>query len=105
MGKIPMLQPRRAMIGSRMSIAGTPSEKRMAGRALQARRLRLWSACPYCVSCGKLTEFPQGFELDHKVPLHQGGPDTDGNCQILCAGLDGCHAAKTSDDMGHRSTR
>lgn len=95
-----MLQASRPIANRRMPIAGTPSEKRIAGRMLQVRRLRLWSACPYCAGCGKLTEFPQGFELDHKVPLHQGGPDTDGNCQILCAGPDGCHAAKTVSDMG-----
>jgi hypothetical protein len=105
MGKVRMLQPHRATAGRRMPIAGTPSEKRMAGRALQARRLRLWSACPYCAGCGTLTEFPQGFELDHKEPLHLGGADTDANCQILCSGLDGCHAAKTADDMGHKGKR
>ncbi|OZI31745.1 HNH endonuclease [Bordetella genomosp. 10] len=105
MAKYAMLKPRAVVAQPRRAIAPSPSEQRMTGRKLQARRLRLWSACPYCANCGKLTEFPQGFELDHKVPLHQGGADTDDNCQILCAGADGCHAAKTADDLGHRQKR
>ena len=74
----------------------------MAGRKLQARRLRIWGKDPYCVECGKLTLYPAGFELDHKVPLHQGGADTDENCQVLCNGPDGCHERKTARDMGYR---
>jgi 5-methylcytosine-specific restriction endonuclease McrA len=38
------------------------------------------------------------FELDHEVPLFQGGADTDANCQVLCHE---CHAAKTARDLGH----
>ncbi|HGW4115666.1 TPA: HNH endonuclease [Serratia marcescens] len=49
--------------------------------------------------CGRLTEYPHGFELDHKVALHQGGADTDENCQILCCGDEGCHLKKTKADM------
>ncbi|MFZ3206398.1 MAG: HNH endonuclease [Pseudomonas sp.] len=50
--------------------------------------------------CGRLCDFPAGFELDHKLPLFQGGEDTEENCQVLCAGLDGCHAAKTAAELG-----
>lgn len=59
----------------------------------------VWSRDPHCAHCGKLCEFPEGFELDHKVPLFQGGEDTDENCQVLCFGPDGCHAKKTAQDM------
>ncbi|WP_235376383.1 HNH endonuclease signature motif containing protein [Pseudomonas nitroreducens] len=57
--------------------------------------------------CRKLCAFPEGFELDHKVPLYLGGADTDENCQVLCVGFatiegkrvkTGCHAQKTSED-------
>jgi 5-methylcytosine-specific restriction endonuclease McrA len=85
--------------------APTPSEQRMAGRKLQARRLRVWSASPHCAECGKLTDYPNGFDLDHKVALDNGGQDTDENCQVLCNGPDGCHVRKTARDMGYRSWR
>ncbi|HBO1489874.1 TPA: HNH endonuclease, partial [Pseudomonas aeruginosa] len=53
--------------------------------------------------CGKLCDFPSGFELDHNVPLFKGGEDTEENCQVLCSGPDGCHAKKTNADLGRRS--
>ncbi|MNE68080.1 HNH endonuclease [compost metagenome] len=54
-----------------------------------------------------MVSYPGGFELDHKVPLFQGGADTDENCQILCVRFEvvegrsvkaGCHAEKTQAD-------
>lgn len=74
----------------------TPSERRITGRKLQDRRLKVWAKDPHCAQCGKLCEFPNGFELDHRVPLFQGGDDTEANCQVLCSGPDGCHASKTA---------
>ena len=47
--------------------------------------------------CGKLTNYPDGFQLDHKIPLHKGGPDTDENLQVLH--ID-CHDRKTMKDLG-----
>lgn len=73
------------------------AEARVSGRALQARRLRFWSADPCCVKCARLTDWPSGFELDHIVPLFKGGSDRDSNLQVLCLK---CHEAKTADDTG-----
>lgn len=75
---------------------------RMAGRALQKRRLSVWTKDPTCAVCGKLTAYPGGFELDHTVPLFKGGEDTEANCQILCKGINGCHEKKTAADLGYR---
>lgn len=102
------LKPRIAMAGSRLTAAPTPSAKRMTGRKLQARRLRVWSTAPHCAQCGALTLYPHGFELDHKISLFDGGQDADGNTQVLCVSHDaqgrktGCHDAKTRQDMGYR---
>ena len=80
---------------------------RIRGRALQARRLRVWSVDPTCKRCGRITQFPDGFELDHITPLCKEGDDTDDNCQVLCVRLSddgrktGCHARKTADDIGY----
>ncbi|CAB3850348.1 HNH endonuclease signature motif containing protein [Achromobacter animicus] len=107
--KLTTLKPRLATAGSRLAAAPTPSTKRMSGRKLQDRRLRVWSADPHCAHCGALTVYPEGFELDHKVSLNDGGADTDENSQVLCVSRDahgrkvGCHDAKTRQDMGYRS--
>lgn len=107
--KLKTLKPRIAMAGSRLTAAPTPSVKRMTGRKLQDRRLRVWSANPHCAHCGTLTVFPGGFELDHKVGLFEGGEDTDANSQVLCVYRDaqgrkaGCHDLKTRSDLGYRS--
>ena len=71
----------------------------MRGHALQKLRLRKWTENPYCAICGKLTQYPGGFELDHIVALANGGADTAENCQILCCGVDGCHNIKTARDL------
>lgn len=82
-------------------MAPSMSEQRMAGRKLQDRRLRVWAAADgMCAGCGRVTSYPAGFELDHRVPLHHGGADTEANCQVLCNGPDGCHARKTAADAG-----
>ncbi len=54
-----------------------------------------------------MVNFPEGFELDHKVPLFMGGEDVEANCQVLCVRFEmiegqrikkGCHASKTSTE-------
>lgn len=102
------LKPRLSTVSRTRQLAPTPSEQRTAGRQLQARRLRLWSMSPHCACCGQLVSLygrsAVGFEVDHVVRLDQGGPDTDDNCQVLCAWRDeqgrkqGCHAAKTAGE-------
>lgn len=85
--------------------ASTRSARLVKGRALTARRLRLWSKSPYCAQCGRLVDYPHGFEVDHIVPLHLAGADADSNCQILCVWTDdlgrkaGCHVDKTTAEL------
>lgn len=71
----------------------------MTGRALQDRRLKLWSRDPHCAACGRLVAMHE-FELDHVVALVNGGADAESNCQVLCTGPDGCHGRKTARDLG-----
>ncbi|GAP66805.1 HNH endonuclease family protein [Mizugakiibacter sediminis] len=96
MARLKTLKPRlQAMDTLRRPMAPSMSERRMAGRKLQERRLSIWARSPHCARCGTLTSYPNGFELDHVVPLHQGGEDSEANCQVLCGG---CHARKTAED-------
>lgn len=96
MGRLKAIPSRLAVAKSKVSIAQSVSYKRMAGRKLQSRRLRLWAEDPRCVDCGQITLYPNGFELDHEVALMNGGRDVDSNCRIRC--ID-CHKAKTKMDL------
>ena len=81
----------------------TTESVRIKGRALQSIRFDRWRSDPRCVRCGKITAYPYGFEIDHIVPLYQGGADSDSNRQLLCVGgpdYEGCHTKKTREDMG-----
>lgn len=107
--KLQILKSRLQTIKSKVAVMQPGSgPKRMAGRKLQERRLRVWSKTPCCVMCGRLTAYPHGFELDHIKSLDHGGPDTEDNCQVLCVERDehgnktGCHVKKTAKDMGYR---
>lgn len=84
------------------------SGRRITGGALQKRREAVWLKDPRCASCRRVVQFPHGFELDHKVPLYQGGEDIEENCQVLCVYFEvvdgvkvkkGCHAEKTERDL------
>jgi 5-methylcytosine-specific restriction protein A len=76
------------------------TDGRLRGRALQARRLRKWTAAQgLCAKCSKLTDYPDGFELDHIVALVNKGTDDEEQTQVLCPS---CHATKTAVDLGFR---
>ncbi|MFC5607762.1 HNH endonuclease [Variovorax soli] len=77
------------------------TDGRLRGRALQARRLRVWSKDPSCAGCGRFTDYPAGFQLDHIKALVNKGDDTDENSQVLCLP---CHEAKTRRDLGQKET-
>jgi len=81
------------------AVKRTTTDKRIRGRALQARRLRVWSNDPHCKDCRALVEFPHGFELDHEQALVNGGEDTDENCAVRCLS---CHERKTARDLGYK---
>jgi len=65
----------------------------MTGARLQANNARLKQLAGYqCALCGKLTVV---LQIDHTIPLSQGGRDDDSNRQVLCSGPNSCHERKT----------
>ena len=56
-----------------------------------------------CAGCGLVR---QDHQVDHIIPLEQGGSNGDHNLQLLCkqyAGGKGCHAAKTKAEAQGRA--
>lgn len=99
MPRLTTLKPRLTNLNPHRLKTMKIADNRITGVTLQKRRLMMWKKDPRCVMCGRLTEYPHGFELDHKTPLYLGGEDTIENTQILCCGDEGCHRKKTNQDM------
>ena len=72
---------------------------RIRGRRLQ--RIRYWHLQrePLCRACAAQGLTTEGVEVDHVVPLSQGGADDASNRQTLCAE---CHRIKTERDLAIR---
>ena len=69
----------------------TPRKRGRAGQRDRERRRKLYPLCQPCLRQGRTTATE---EIDHIVPLHQGGPDTDGNCRGVCIA---CHKRITAE--------
>lgn len=57
-------------------------------RLPEAVRKRVLRRCPWCQTCG----LARSTEVDHVIPLAEGGPNTEANAQALCSP---CHLVKT----------
>lgn len=72
------------------------STERTQGRAWMAIRNKWIAEHPACVSCGRVSLSNQ---VDHIVPLFEGGADDESNYQTLCVE---CHKAKTAGEAKER---
>lgn len=86
-----------------MPVPTWDDSKRIRGTTLQNIRAAHFARYPLCVHC--LAETPErttlATELDHIVPLHQGGVDSKDpfvNRQGLCHD---CHERKSKQERGH----
>jgi 5-methylcytosine-specific restriction protein A len=100
--RLRVLQPVIRRLDPPKARKGGSAEVRAPESVRTRRRLKLWTRDPHCQACRALVDYPWGFELDHTVPLHQGGPDTEENSQVLCIP---CHRDKTRAELGHREVR
>ena len=63
---------------------------------------RAFLAChPFCAACGKSADEAR-LELDHVIPRARGGKYEPENGQLLCAGRNSCHEAKTGKPWPER---
>ena len=69
---------------------------RTRGRPWMRLRNAILDEDPLCVRCLAEGRTVAGEEVDHIVPLHQGGTDVRHNLQVLCST---CHAEKTRAEM------
>lgn len=89
------LKPRVSTIDTRKG--ASPAVKRITGHALQRIRERILLRDEYtCRVCGRVS---RDLEVDHKVPLHLGGAESDSNRWALCAT---CHQAKSDREEKER---
>lgn len=66
---------------------------RIRGRKLDRIRRRVLLRDEYtCRVCGRVSV---DLVIDHIVPLHLGGPESDENRQAICCD---CHAAKSAEE-------
>lgn len=63
------------------------------------RRRVLLRDCYTCCDCGRVHASNQ---IDHDVPLEQGGSNDDDNLKVRCIE---CHARKTATEAGTRAGR
>jgi 5-methylcytosine-specific restriction protein A len=74
--------------------------ERMTGRRLQERNARYRDAHPLCERCEPKGIIRAVVEIDHRIPLHLGGPDTEDNLQGLCKQ---CHDEKSAQEARDRA--
>lgn len=74
--------------------------QRMFGRAWMSLRHAALQRDGYaCQCCGIVRKDNQ---VDHRIPLEQGGTNDLDNLQTLCGGPDGCHTRKTNEEARGR---
>jgi len=97
--KLQTLQPRVARVNTLRVQPLSTMTQRMTGRRLQERNRNWLTAHPLCVHCKAKGIVRSAREVDHIVPLHQGGRDDETNLQGLCVE---CHKAKSAQEAADR---
>ena len=76
------------------------STKRITGSTWMATRRRIMQRDGFACQCCGVVRMDN--EVDHRVPLEQGGSNDDDNLQTLCSGPDGCHTRKSKAEAKER---
>ena len=70
--------------------------KRLRGRAAVKQRARQLTGEPYCRDCREEGQERLADEVDHIVPIGDGGSNSEDNLRSLCAP---CHALRTHERL------
>lgn len=100
--RLTTLKPRIATLDTRRvrTLDATPgATPRQRGRGWLTRRAQWLSLHPLCAHCERSGRVTLAEEVDHIVPLIDGGADDDSNIQSLCSP---CHKAKTASEARRR---
>lgn len=103
MAKLQMLKSGLKMAGQRIQVIqqtrNPEAEQRIRGRKWMTIRARWFSDHPLCVTCEAKGYARAATQLDHIVPLIDGGKDDESNYQGLC---EACHTDKTAREAKAR---
>lgn len=94
------LRPRVKVAPQRIQSAKS-GDNRMRGRAGVERRAKWLRAHPLCIDCEAEGKVTAAEEVDHEVPLWQGGADNESNFASRCIP---CHKAKTDREAKVRGS-
>lgn len=97
-----MLKPRLATLNTsqvKTLTARIGATERTRGSKWVKIRAKWLSAHPLCVMCEAKGYAKPATQLDHIIPLWQGGKDDESNYQSLC---DECHKDKTAEEARDR---
>jgi len=95
LGKLKSIE--RKVNSANLCVGSPMAVERIRGGRLTKIRERIAIRDEYtCQMCGRVTV---NGEVDHKVPLHLGGQETDENRWWLCPD---CHAAKSEGEENDR---
>jgi 5-methylcytosine-specific restriction enzyme A len=82
------------------SVASSTAHLRLTGRALQRRNARILKLYPMCALCEQKGLVSASTQVDHRLPLIDGGTDHETNLWGIC---EDCHKAKTSAEARRRA--
>ena len=103
MARLTMLKSSLATIKPRvhtmMQTRNPEAEQRTRGRKWMSIRARWFSNHPLCVECQRVGRVSVASQLDHIIPLIDGGKDDESNYKSLCKAH---HDAKTEDEAKAR---
>ena len=74
----------------------SPSQRGYDRQWQRLRRMKL-ARQPFCAECSRRGRIVAATDVDHIVPLANGGTNADDNLQSLCHS---CHSRKTADQRG-----
>jgi 5-methylcytosine-specific restriction protein A len=94
------LQPRVQTLSTSTARSQTQTV-RIRGNSLYAIRRKHFTQHPLCVTCEAEGRTSLATELDHIIPLWEGGHESEANRQGLCTE---CHKAKTAEEATRRAS-